>query len=65
MVSTVVPMDLAIGLVFGLGLETELWMLARMGTLGLSKMPLWIRVLGRLLCRQGHIMAAGFRSTSP
>ncbi len=54
-------MGLPIGLVVGGGLSATLLVAAGLGLLGLVTVPLWTRGLGRLLWRQRHAMASGFR----
>jgi hypothetical protein len=33
--------------------------------LGIATAPLWTRWIGEVLCRQRHVMAAGFRAADP
>ncbi|WP_263807963.1 DUF5687 family protein [Salinibacter sp.] len=54
-------MGLPIGLVVGVGLSSTLLVAAGLGLLGLVTVPLWTRGVGRLLWRQRHAMAMGFR----
>ncbi len=54
-------MGLPVGLVVGVGLSTTVLVAAGLGLLGLLTVPLWTRGLGRLLWRQRHAMASGFR----
>ena len=54
-------MGLPIGLVVGGGLSSTLLVAAGLGLLGLVTVPLWTRGVGRLLWRQRHAMASGFR----
>jgi len=54
-------MGLPVGLVVGVGLSTTVLVAAGLGLLGVLTVPLWTRGVGRLLWRQRHAMATGFR----
>ncbi|MFB6230574.1 MAG: DUF5687 family protein [Salinibacter sp.] len=56
-----VVMGLPLALAVGVGLGPTLLVVAGLGALGLGTAPFWTRGLGRLLHRQRHALAAGFR----
>ena len=61
--ATAALMGLPVGLMLGLGRGPALALTAGLGLLGLAAAPAWTRWVGRLLHRQRHAMAAGFRAT--
>jgi len=56
-----VVMGLPLGLAVGIGLRPTLLLVAGFGAVGVGTAPFWTRGMGRLLQRQRHAMAAGFR----
>jgi hypothetical protein len=56
-----VAMTLPVGLWVGLGRSVALASVAALGALGIALGPVWARGVGRLLYRQRHAMASGFR----
>ena len=54
-------MTLPVGLWVGLGRSVALVTVLALGALGVALSPVWTRGIGRLLCRQRHAMASGFR----
>jgi hypothetical protein len=60
-VGMLVAMTLPVGLWVGLGRSVALVTVLALGALGVALSPVWTREIGRLLCRQRHAMASGFR----
>jgi hypothetical protein len=56
-----VAMTLPVGLWVGLGRSVALASVVALGALGIALGPVWARGVGRLLYRQRHAMASGFR----